>query len=193
MHVLIIGEEEEERTKLEEFIRKESPGTQVISLAGSEHIFDLIQKGRGKRLKIRTFGEFTVFEGDRPVEFRYSKSLELVALLVDRRGRSVDNETLRNYLWQESDGETDHSSYISALKKDVVRTLSELDVSLVLRQDGQEIAVIPENVDCDFYSWISGNEEGLVFEGRYMEQYSWAEPTAGLLYSIAAYRSKTSR
>ena len=75
----------------------------------------------------------------------------------------------------------------------MVRTLSELDVSLVLRQDGQEIAVIPENVDCDFYSWISGNEEGLVFEGRYMEQYSWAEPTAGLLYSIAAYRSKTSR
>ena len=193
MHVLIIGKEEEERKKIEEFIRKESHGTQVISLAGSEHIFDMIKAGRGKRLKIRTFGEFTVFEGDRPVEFRYSKSLELFALLVDRRGRSVDNETIRKYLWQESDGETDHSSYISALKNDVIQTLSELDESRVLRQDGQGIAVVPENVDCDFYSWTSGNDEGLVFEGRYMEQYSWAEPTAGLLYSIAAYRSKTSR
>ena len=43
----------------------------------------------------------------------------------------------------------------------------------------------------DFYDFINGKDTAPAFLGRYMEQYSWAEPTVGLLYSISQFRNAT--
>ena len=85
MLVVIVDESEEERRKAEEAVRKSNPEAEIISREYIDHeLFSGEYSGR-KRLRIKTFGEFAIFADDMPVKFRYSKSQELFALLVDRR------------------------------------------------------------------------------------------------------------
>ena len=44
----------------------------------------------------------------------------------------------------------------------------------------RQMAVRKELLDCDYYRLLSG-DPGIHFTGEYMNQYSWAEPTAGRL------------
>jgi len=53
-----------------------------------------------KAVRIVTFGSFSVFVGDRPVEFKYSKSEEIFAILVDMRGKSVTTDRIKKLLWR---------------------------------------------------------------------------------------------
>ena len=191
MKVLIIDEEASERKKVEDSVKRVEPDAKVVGVSDIEEAFEVLKKKREKNVRIKTFGEFMVFVGDRPVEFRYSKALELFALIVDRRGKPVGNGVIRNYLWPESDQRTDHSSYISTLKKEVMQVFTSYGAGGIIRQNGQAISIIPDMVECDFYDFINAKETASDFGGRYMEQYSWAEPTVGLLYSISQFRDST--
>ena len=136
MLVLIVDENEEERRRAEEAVRRVSPEAKIITREYLDHeLFPGEFNGR-RRLRVKTFGEFAMFADDKPVKFRYSKSQELFALLVDRRGKDVDNRLIRKYLWQDNDGNMDHSSYISTLKKDIRQVMSGLDISGIFRKKG---------------------------------------------------------
>ena len=68
------------------------------------------------RLFIRAFGDFEVFYDGVPLKFRYQKTRELLAYLVDRRGAMVESETLMTVLWG---GEDDRSNFFKQLRKDL--------------------------------------------------------------------------
>ena len=192
MRVLIIGDDAGERRAIEDAVRGVSPDADVISMDDSSEVLRVNGYDKSKRVQIKTFGEFAVFADGKPVDFRYSKSLELFALIVDRRGKKVDNGMIRRMLWQESDREADHSSYISTLKKEIVQTFSARGITDIFLQEDRSISLVIDRVECDYYDYVEDKIGNMKYNGIYMEQYSWAESTAGLLYSISEYRKKIS-
>lgn len=192
MRVLIIGDDVMKRRAIEDAVRGVSPDADVISMDDSSEVLRVNGYDKSKRVQIKTFGEFAVFADGRPLDFRYSKAMELFALLVDRRGKSVDNALIRRVLWQDTEGGSNHSSYICTLKKEILQTFSEAGIMDIIHQEGHSAYLLTDRVDCDYFDYLEDKKGNLKFEGRYMEQYSWAESTAGLLYSISEYRKKIS-
>lgn len=138
------------------------------------------------RLKVRTFGNFEVFCGSEPVHFCYTKTKELLAYLIDRRGALCTNGEIMAILW-EDDANEKHTSYLKNLRKDLRQTLEDLGFSDVLVRRRGMIGIIPSEVDCDYYDVLAGRSEAAArYSGEYMSQYSWAEYTNGELERIIA-------
>ena len=138
-----------------------------------------LEKPDGK-LYIQTFGNFEVFFRGKPLQFRYSKTKEMLAYLVDRQGAMVSAGEIQAVLWEDS--LEDKTSYYKQLRKDLFDTLREIGCEKAVTGARGVLGVICENVNCDYYLWMEGKapETGAFF-GEYMQQYSWAEATLGRL------------
>lgn len=141
-----------------------------------------------KRIRIVTFGDFNVFADGKPVDFRYSKAMELFAVLVNAAGRQVSPDRLRNMLWADNEPGTNHASYLSILKKDMIDTLRRVNAEDIIIRGEKGLSVDRAAVDCDYFDYIEDLPVSSGFDGRYMEQYSWAEPTVGELTAIERKR-----
>jgi len=130
-------------------------------------------------LEFRCFGNFEIFVNGKPIEFKYSKSKELVAYLYDKRGAMCTNNEIMTYLWEDDD---DHLSYLKQIRKDVDDTLKACGhEDLIIKQIGK-IAIDFDSIESDLKEWQKGNIMGInAYRGEYMSQYSWAEETNGLL------------
>ena len=52
-----------------------------------------------------------------------------------------------------------------------------------LVRDHRKVALRYDALDCDYYRMLNGDPDYVQnFKGEYMVDYSWAEPTAGLLF-----------
>ena len=126
-------------------------------------------------LFVRCFGDFEVFFNGRPVLFRYQKTKELFAYLIDRRGSVVESDTLVTILWG---GETDRSNYFKQSRKDLKDTLERLGLSQCLIRRRGSMGLIPDWIPCDYFDWLKGLPSGIdAYQGEYMRQYDWAEST----------------
>ena len=139
-----------------------------------------------KRMRVQTFGNFEVFIDGKPLSFRYNKTKELLAYLVDRKGALCTSAELQTVIFEDSQG---HDSYMKSLRRDLLETLEDAGCADVIAQQRGKLGIVPDNLDCDYYDWCSGRRENLVWHGEYMAQYSWSEYTAGLLERMNA-RSK---
>ncbi len=126
-------------------------------------------------LYVRTFGNFEVFFDGRPLLFRYQKTRELFAYLVDRRGAMVSRDEQITILWG---GETERRNYYKQIQKDLNDTLKAVGMEHILVRQRNAMGVLTDRIDCDYYSWLSGDEEARdAYMGEYMRQYDWAETT----------------
>lgn len=134
------------------------------------------------RLRVQAFGNFEVFYRGQPVHFSRSRTKELFAYLIDRRGAGSTMGELLSILWE---GRLDTPSVRSQLRSlitDLRTTLHRLDQDALIIKKRDLIAVDPELVDCDYYRYLAGDpSEGNAFRGEYMSNYSWAETTLGAL------------
>ncbi len=96
-----------------------------------------VGKNRTKRCFAQTFGNFEFFVDGKPVSFKYSRTKEILALLVNNRGSQTTNGEIIASLW-EDDGDPDKkSSYLSNLRQDLQNTLTRLKVNdIILKQRG---------------------------------------------------------
>lgn len=133
------------------------------------------------RIRFHCFGNFEAYINEQPISFLYSRTKEILAYLVDRQGAMCTNGELTGILWEDDDPQA-HVSYLKNLKADLNRTLEEIGCeSLILHQHGS-IGISLKNVECDYFDLLSGKREAeRLFHGEYMNQYSWAEPTASTL------------
>ncbi|MBR4515646.1 MAG: response regulator [Lachnospiraceae bacterium] len=131
-----------------------------------------------KKFKIVTFGNFAVFDGENPVKFKYRKSYEVLAYLVDRHGSFASNGELIAALWEDDGDYEGRISYLNNIRADIKNTLAALGYGdIILRQRGH-LAIDVNEVDCDYFRYIGGDKEALKsYHGEYMSQYSWAELT----------------
>ena len=129
-----------------------------------------------KRLFAQTFGNFELFCDDKPVVFKYSKTKEIVALLINNRGAQTSNGEIIASLW-EDDGDPDKKgSYLSNLRQDLQNTFDRLKLHGILLKQRGSLAIAVDRIECDLYDWLDKKKESRYqYLGDYMNQYSWAE------------------
>lgn len=155
--LLLPVEEEDVRTELKEL--RNPPG-----------------KKERKRVFAQTFGNFELFIDGEPVAFKYTRTKEMVALLVNNRGAQTTNGEIIATLWEDDGDPRVKISYLSNLRQDLQNTLTKHNVSdMILKQRGS-IAIAVDHIECDLYDWLEKKKESRYqYLGDYMTQYGWAE------------------
>ena len=138
-----------------------------------------------KRIRIRAFGNFEAYLDGSPINFKYSKTKEMLAYLVDRKGALCTNGEIIAVLFEDDNG---HEAYFRSLRKDLSDILETAGCSEVLSQQRGKIGIVPELVDCDYFDWCSGKRSDRnAFHGEYMTQYSWGEYSNAMLLNQNKY------
>lgn len=120
-----------------------------------------------------TFGNFELFVDGKPVEFKYSKTKEILALLINNRGAQTTNGEIIASLWEDDDSKT---SYLSNLRQDLQNTLTDLGISNIITKMRGSMGIVKEAIECDMYDWLEKKKKSRYqYLGEYMNQYSWAE------------------
>lgn len=129
-----------------------------------------------RRVFAQTFGNFELFVDGKPVAFKYSRTKEIVALLVNNRGAQTTNGEIIGALW-EDDGDPDRkASYLSNLRQDLQNTLKKLRATDIIVKQRGSLAIAPSRIECDLYDWLEKKKASKYsYLGDYMNQYSWAE------------------
>ena len=132
---------------------------------------------------IRTFGSFEVFVNDEIVHFNRSKSKEMLAYLVDRRGSSASRKEIFAMLFGDEAYDHGKQAYLTNIIRDLQQCLETVGISRLLVKKYNTYAVAPQMFTCDLYEYEKGNVSAInQFHGEYMMQYSWGESTLALLY-----------
>lgn len=132
-----------------------------------------------KRLKVLTFGNFEVLCDGTPLVFKYQKSKEMLAYLVDRNGAMCSTGELIAVLFSDDS----HKAYYHRIRSDLIETLTACGCAAVLIKQRGMLGVSPDRIDCDYYDYLSGKKElARCYHGEYMAQYSFAEITNAELF-----------
>ncbi len=131
------------------------------------------RKGQKNRVFVQTFGNFDIFVDGNPVAFKYSKTKEVLALLVNNRGSQTTNGEIIASLWEDDFSKT---SYLSNLRQDLQNTLTSLGIGDIIVKQRGSMGIAVDNIECDLYDWLEKKKNSRYnYLGDYMNQYSWAE------------------
>ena len=151
----------------------------VSRFALSAELEDLrypVSSGSGHRVFAQTFGNFELFVDGEPVAFKYSRTKEVVALLVNNRGAQTTNGEIIAALWEDEGDPEKKASYLRNLRQDLQNTFTRLKLTDILRKQRGSMAIAADRIDCDFYDWVAKKDKSRYrYMGDYMNQYSWAE------------------
>lgn len=135
-----------------------------------------------RNIQVLCFGNFDIMSGGKPVAFLRSKSKELLAYLVDRRGAGVERAEMAAVLWENVPYDRSHQKQLNVIRADLIKSLQDAGALDMLILSRNSLAVNPDAFDCDYYMALAGDMTKLnSFHGEYMAQYSWAEFTTGSL------------
>ena len=126
-------------------------------------------------LYVRAFGSFQVFCDGVPLRFKYERSREMLAYLIDRNGAFCTKAELSGILFGR---ETGHDAYLKKLREDMLSVLQECGCAACIIAQRGRMAVNHRQLRCDYYDWLDGvNDLKHTFRGEYMSQYAWADQT----------------
>ena len=129
-----------------------------------------------KRVFAQTFGNFELFVDGEPVTFKYNRTKEIVAILINNRGAQTSNGELIASLW-EDDGDPDKKlSYLCNLRQDLQNTFKKLKLDGIIIKQRGSMAIAKDKIECDLFDWLDKKKESKYqYLGDYMNQYSWPE------------------
>lgn len=138
------------------------------------------------KIVAKTFGNFELLCDGKIVRFARAKSKELIAYLVDKRGTSASSSELIVNLWEDRDVDRTTRSMLQNLIADIRQSFRQYGILDLFDTKRNSFRIDDTKLVCDYYELLNGNETAIKqFAGEYMNSYSWAEMTAGLLYSKA--------
>lgn len=141
-----------------------------------------IEEEPKEKIRVKAFGNFEVYIGDKLLKFQNSKTKELFAYLIDRNGSMCTKREIINVLWDDDENAFRHNSYMNKLRCDLIKTLENEGCRDALISKRGILGVWPDKVHCDYFEYLKGTASGLnAYRGEYMTQYSWSERTHGLL------------
>ena len=141
-----------------------------------------LSRGEDKGLRAQAFGNFEVFYDGQPLRFKYAKSKELLAYLIDRKCAVVSVGEIRATLW---DDDEDRTSYIKQIRKDLLDTLKSVGAGDAVVSVRGGLGVVQGKIKCDYFDYLAGDPAGInAYKGEYMQQYSWSELTHGSLENL---------
>lgn len=162
----------------------EKPVTRKAIEDALDHLrYPIYSRIEEKKIRIQCFGNFEVFVNDSPLHFYRTKSKELFAYLVDRRGAVCDSDMIiGNLLPDDNVTNSLKSLQMRMVVTDMIRSLNDYDLSHIVFRDKVGLSLNVDEVDCDYYKYLKGNTELInQFRGEYMNQYAFAETTMAYL------------
>lgn len=159
------------------------PATKEALVRELENLRVPVEIKKNGLIRVQCFGNFEVFDSnDQPINFKRSRSKEVLAYLIDRRGAMCSAGEICGIMFE--DREEDN-----ALKKQLRVFMSGLRDGLkahgaenVLVKGWNAYGVDCSLIDCDYFNYLKGDTHAVnSFLGEYMIQYSWAEMTLGEL------------
>ena len=132
-----------------------------------------------KLLEVKCFGNFEVYVKGERLHFKRSKSKELFAFLVDRRGAGMTAKQICAVLFPDDTDDAKNTAYLRQLVLDIKNTLKIAGADAVFCHETPCYRIDAGLIKCDYFSYLeTGKPE---FLGEYMAQYSWAEETCAML------------
>ena len=145
----------------------------------------LLSQRQVKRVKIDTFGQFEVFIDGKPAIFNGKKVKELFALLVDKRGKTLQTEEAFSRLWEGEEYNNINANKYRRLWTRVNEFLEKFNLKELIHNDNGNRSLNCELVDCDYFKFLSGDTQVIkYFSFAYMTDYYWAEETLAELTEI---------
>lgn len=136
-------------------------------------------------LKVQCFGNFEVLAKGVPLHFERSRTKELLAYLIDRRGAAVNTGELCAVLWEDRPDSQSLRKHLRILLSDLSKTLQEAGAESVFLKHRNSFAVDTKKLDCDYYDYLRDDTGSPgTYNGEYMSQYSWAEMTLGRIAGV---------
>ena len=99
----------------------------------------------------RRSGGFEVYAGDVPVHFKRSKSKELFAFLVDRRGAGASNVQIARALWDNVYYDVSHQKMLQTIIADMMKALREVGAEQTVVRRRNHLSVRSSMIECDYY------------------------------------------
>ena len=132
-----------------------------------------------KLLEVKCFGNFEVYVKGERVVFKRSRTKELLAFLVDRKGAGMTAKQICAVLFPEDSDDSKNVAYLRQLVLDLKTTLKTVGAEEVFRHETPCYRIDTSLIKCDYISYLeTGKPE---FFGEYMAQFSWAEETCAML------------
>ncbi|MBQ0059486.1 MAG: response regulator [Lachnospiraceae bacterium] len=122
------------------------------------------------------FGSFEAYFNDTPINFKYNRTKELLAYLVDRNGADCGTREIMAVLFEDEE----KRSYFNNLRQDLLNTFEELGIGDVIRTSKGKLGINRELVSCDHFDYQDG--KATMEPTEYMTQYAFAEMTYPLLF-----------
>ncbi len=134
-----------------------------------------------KLLEVKCFGNFEVYIKGERLSFKRSRTKELFAFLVDRRGAGMTAKQICAVLFSDDTDDVKNTAYLRQLVMDLKNTLKMVGADAVFCHETPFYRVDTSLLKCDYFSYLeTGKPE---FLGEYMAQFSWAEETCAMLQS----------
>ena len=134
-----------------------------------------------RKLKVQTFGNFEVYIDGKPLNFKYRRTKELFAYLVDRVGAMCSVGEIIGILFEDEGGRED---YFQKLRRDLLFTLEEVGCENAIVHKRGMLGVVVTELQCDYYDYLNHKKDlATSYFGEYMSQYSFAEYTNAHLHS----------
>lgn len=142
----------------------------------------LVSKRNERKIFARTFGNFDLFLNGEAIMFKSAKAKELLALLVDRQGGTVNTGQIIATLWEDRPNDEATQSLCCKIVKTLQDELNQHGIGDILVQSRGVKRVDIEKIDCDLYEFLNGEERAMKkYLGEYMSEYGWAEERAAIL------------
>lgn len=130
------------------------------------------------KLVVKCFGNFEIYYNDKPLDFKRSKSKELLAYLIDREGATVSAGQIAVALWENELDDKKIKNNLYQAYHSLKSVLEEIGFADILIKTSNGYAINTKLIECDYYKYLS-KEISLddLPQTDYMYQYSWAEET----------------
>lgn len=143
---------------------------------------EIEKESKQTKVRVHTFGNFDISVNNQIITFERSKSKELLAYLIDRKGSGATTAEIASVLWEDSEAGKKITNYAQQAIHSMLRTLKEAGASDIIVKKWNYLAVDPEKLECDYYQFLKGDVRAVnEYLGEYMSQYSWAEMTTAAL------------
>ena len=147
-----------------------------------EYALSLRETKAPARIAVQTFGHFEILLDGKTLDFRRSKSKELLAYLVDRRGAGVSRQDAFAALWEDRVYDVSMQKQMDVVIRSLRDTLQSYGIGDLFELKNRTLRIVPELIDCDVYRFLEGDQEAVgSYFGEYMSQYTWAADTEAQL------------
>ena len=132
-----------------------------------------------KLLEVKCFGNLEVYVKGEIVSFKRSRTKELFAFLVDRKGAGMTAKQICAVLFPDDTDDVKNTAYLRQLIMDLKNTLKTVGADAAFCHETPFYRVDTSLIKCDYFSYLeTGKPE---FLGEYMTQFSWADETCAML------------